>query len=115
MPKGVMWRHEDVFFGAMGGGGTGAAPIEHPEDIAERCVRTPIRCLPACPFMHGTAHWMAFSTLFGGGAVVIPVEHHLDAPALWELIEGEGVNFLVIVGDAFDIRAHDVDKGRRPV
>jgi acyl-CoA synthetase (AMP-forming)/AMP-acid ligase II len=44
---------------------------------------------------------MAFSTLFGGGAVVIPVEHHLDAPALWELIAGEGVNFLVIVGDAF--------------
>ena len=25
MPKGVMWRHEDVFFGAMGGASSGAA------------------------------------------------------------------------------------------
>src|SRR5204862_3424507 len=26
MPKGVMWRHEDVFFGALGGPGGGAKP-----------------------------------------------------------------------------------------
>ena len=30
MPKGVMWRHEDVFFGAMGGAGGGGAPITTP-------------------------------------------------------------------------------------
>ena len=28
MPKGVIWRQEDIFFAAMGGGGWGAAPIE---------------------------------------------------------------------------------------
>ena len=37
------------------------------------------RCVPACPFMHGTAHWMAFSALFTGGTVVIPAEHRFDA------------------------------------
>ena len=51
--------------------------------------------------MHGTAHWMGFSTLFTGGAVVIPAEHHLDALALWRLVEREKANFMVIVGDAF--------------
>jgi acyl-CoA synthetase (AMP-forming)/AMP-acid ligase II len=51
--------------------------------------------------MHGTAHWMAFSTLFGGGSVVIPAEHRLDALKLWELVERERANFMVIVGDAF--------------
>ena len=29
MPKGVLWRQEDIFFAAMGGGGWGAAPISH--------------------------------------------------------------------------------------
>jgi len=77
MPKGVMWRHEDVFFGAMGGAGGGGKPIARPEEIAERCREPRTRCVPACPFMHGTAHWMGFSTLFTGGAVVIPTAHHL--------------------------------------
>jgi fatty-acyl-CoA synthase len=101
MPKGVMWRHEDVFFGAMGGGGGGGAVITTPEEIAERCLVPRTRCVPACPFMHGTAHWMAFSTLFLGGTVVIPTARTLAPVALWELIAREQANFLVIVGDAF--------------
>jgi acyl-CoA synthetase (AMP-forming)/AMP-acid ligase II len=103
MPKGVMWRAEDIFFGAFGGGGGGVGNvITTPESIAESAReggRT--RCLPACPFMHGTAHWMAFSALYTGGCVVISPERHLDPVGLWELIAREQVNFLVIVGDAF--------------
>ena len=64
MPKGVMWRHEDVFFGRWAAASVGGAPITTPEEIAERCVVPRTRCVPACPFMHGTAHWMAFSALF---------------------------------------------------
>ncbi|HTK15738.1 MAG TPA: acyl-CoA synthetase [Acidimicrobiia bacterium] len=101
MPKGVMWRHEDVFFGALGGAGGGGKPITSPEQIAERCTEPRTRCVPACPFMHGTAHWMGFSALYTGGAVVIPAEHHLDALALWRLVERDKANFMVIVGDAF--------------
>jgi acyl-CoA synthetase (AMP-forming)/AMP-acid ligase II len=101
MPKGVMWRHEDLFFGAMGGAGGGAAPITKPEEIEERCRESRTRCVPACPFMHGTAHWMAFSALFIGGTVIIPAERQFDPHALWSLIEREQANFLVIVGDAF--------------
>jgi 3-oxocholest-4-en-26-oate---CoA ligase len=100
MPKGVMWRAEDIFFGALGGGGIGNE-ITYPEEIAERAAEGRTRCLPACPFMHGTAHWMAFSALFTGGCVVISPERHLEPKHLWELIAREQVNFLVIVGDAF--------------
>src|SRR4051812_1424665 len=78
LPKGVMWRQEDVFFGAMGGAGGGGVPISTPEAIAEKCREPRTRCVPACPFMHGTAHWMAFSALFTGGCVVIPGEHRLE-------------------------------------
>ena len=51
--------------------------------------------------MHGTAHWMAFTTLFSGGTVVISTDRRFDPSTLWELIAREHVNFLVIVGDAF--------------
>jgi 3-oxocholest-4-en-26-oate---CoA ligase len=100
MPKGVMWRAEDIFFGALGGGGIGNE-ITYPEEIADRAREGRTRCLPACPFMHGTAHWMAFSALFTGGCVVISPDRHLDPKRLWELVAREQVNFLVIVGDAF--------------
>jgi fatty-acyl-CoA synthase len=100
MPKGVMWRAEDVFFGAFGGGNLGGAPIESPEQVTAS-IDTTRRVLPACPFMHGTAHWMAFATLYSGGCVVISPDRHFEPAALWRLIDEELVSFLVIVGDAF--------------
>jgi acyl-CoA synthetase (AMP-forming)/AMP-acid ligase II len=100
MPKGVMWRHEDIFFGAFGGGGIGNE-VSAPEELADRARDGRTRCLPACPFMHGTAHWMAFLALYAGGTVVISPDHHLDPVELWSLVAREHVNFLVIVGDAF--------------
>ena len=115
MPKGVMWRHVDLFFGAMAGAGGGGAPIRTPEEIADRCREPRQRCVPICPFMHGTAHWMAFSTLFMGGTVVIPAEHHLDPMALWRLVAREQANYIVIVGDAFArplLDALDAPEGR---
>ncbi len=99
MPKGVMWRHEDIFFGAFGGGGLGN-PISTPEAIADRASEGTTRCLPACPFMHGTAHWMAFLTLYTGGTVIVSPDRSMDARRIWELVAAEHVNFLVIVGDA---------------
>ncbi len=101
MPKGVIWRHQDVFFGAMGGAGGGSTPIATPEEISQRCVEGRTRVVPACPFMHGTAHWMALSTLFVGGAVIIDQNRNFNPAALWRLIADEAATFLVIVGDAF--------------
>jgi acyl-CoA synthetase (AMP-forming)/AMP-acid ligase II len=101
MPKGVMWRHEDIFFGAFGGGDFAGNAISSPEGIAEKAQAGRTRCLPACPFMHGTAHWMAFTTLYSGGTVVISPDRRFDPRRLWELVSRERVNFLVIVGDAF--------------
>ncbi len=100
MPKGVLWRAEDIFFGAFGGGGIGNE-ISRPEEIGERALAGATRCLPACPFMHGTAHWMAFNALYTGGTVVISPDRGFDALGLWRLVAAERVNFLVIVGDAF--------------
>lgn len=101
MPKGVMWRAEDIFFGALGGGNPGGGNISAPEQIASSALAGKTRTLPACPFMHGTAHWTAFSTMFTGGTVVISPDRSFDPRALWSLVSNEKVSFLVIVGDAF--------------
>ena len=34
LPKGVLWRQEDIFFAALGGGGFGRPPITTPEELA---------------------------------------------------------------------------------
>ncbi len=100
MPKGVVWRAEDAFFAAFGGGDVGDGPIERPEELARRLDRRS-RCLPLAPFMHGTAHWMALRTLLTGGTVVVSPERGLDPIGAWTLVARERINFLAIVGDAF--------------
>src|SRR5437016_1474772 len=85
MPKGVLWRHEDIFFGALQGGNPGGRGIERPELIVAAARRGGGRTLPACPFMHGTAHWVAFWAFYAGGCVVISPDHHLDPPRLLQL------------------------------
>ena len=116
MPKGVMWRAEDIFFGALGGGNPLGPGIDRPEDISASALKAGgIRCLPACPFMHGTAHWMALQTMFGGGTVVVSLDRRLDPAAVWQLVADERVSFLVIVGDAFArplVDALDANVGR---
>ena len=117
MPKGVMWRHEDIFFGALGGDARRPRRSTTPEEIAERGLERPHPLPARCPFMHGTAHWMAFSTLYSGGTVVISTERSLRSRARsgsWS--PREQVNFLVIVGDAFArplVDALDAPRRRR--
>ncbi len=108
MPKGIVWRHVDLFFAALGGAGNGRTPISSPTDISQRCMHGRIRVVTACPLMHGSAHWMAWSTLLTGGCVVLTDTRHFDAATVFALTVAEQANFIVIVGDAFAIPMVDV-------
>jgi acyl-CoA synthetase (AMP-forming)/AMP-acid ligase II len=101
-PKGVMWRHEDIFFAAMGGGDptTAQGPISRPEELPERVLPVGAVMLLLPPLTHVSAQWGAFSILFGGGTVVLAAPGSLDPPEVWRLVEDERVNVLTIVGDA---------------
>jgi acyl-CoA synthetase (AMP-forming)/AMP-acid ligase II len=102
LPKGVLWRHEDIFFAAMGGGDPFQLGnhITRPEELAERVLRPGLVALPVPPFMHAAAHWLAFAMFFGGGTVVTLPGGRFDAATTWRLVSEERVNILVVVGDA---------------
>ena len=101
-PKGVMWRHEDIFFAALGGGGFGQPPIQTPEEIAGRVWPEDgrVTSLTLAPIMHGAAQWGMCIMLFGGGKVVLYTPHGFDPHEAWALAERERAMTVMVVGDA---------------
>ena len=103
MPKGVLWRQADILVAAMGGRQLGSGD-EWPslEDLLDTAETGGARMMPAPPFMHGAAHWMAFTAFTGGNTVVLPdVVDRFDPRDVLHHIEHSGVNVLLVVGDAF--------------
>lgn len=106
MPKGVMWRAEDLW-GALGYGvNTAANAGEAPPDVKAhvenvRNFGPGTRQMPACPLMHGTGLLTAIGTIAGGGSIVTLPGERFDAAELWSAVEQQQVESLVIVGDAF--------------
>jgi fatty-acyl-CoA synthase len=99
MPKGVLWRQEDIYLSAL----AGASPLVRLDELAERAAkRAPVSSLPTAPFMHGAAHWGAFSVWHSGGTVLVQGNpRHLDPRDVWSTAEREKANIVLIVGDAF--------------
>ncbi|HEX3822903.1 MAG TPA: acyl-CoA synthetase [Mycobacteriales bacterium] len=99
MPKGVMWRQEDLFFAGMGGGEPIGTPVSRPEEVAERAVnRGNLVMFPVAPLMHGAAQlgtWIGF--LQASKVVLI---RRFDPVDVIETAKREGANSLSIVGDA---------------
>ena len=98
MPKGVLWRQEDIFGAAL----TPRSVERNLAALVERAKRKGIRALPAPPFMHGAAHWVAFNMWHVGGTIIVQSNtQRLDPDDIWSTVERERVNALTIVGDAF--------------
>jgi len=105
MPKGVMWRHVDIFFSAMGGGDPDSSkgPIKTPEELTGRISEMEMAALPTPPFMHAAAQWLAMNTLFAGGKLVLPANGEFDPKRILQAVSDEKVILIVIVGDAMAI------------
>jgi 3-oxocholest-4-en-26-oate---CoA ligase len=103
MPKGVMWRQEDIFFAAMGGGGWGAEPITTADALTGRLPagedgRIPM--LVVGPLMHGNAQWAMWNAFMMAGTTVLYTQRHFDPDRILRLIGDEGVVSSALVGDA---------------
>jgi acyl-CoA synthetase (AMP-forming)/AMP-acid ligase II len=101
MPKGVVWRHEDVFF-ALGGGidAMTGTRMERPEQMVEKGLAAggPLTFLPIAPLMHGATQWGVMGQSFTGNRVVLVAK--FDPSEVWSLVEREKVNMVMITGDA---------------
>jgi len=105
MPKGVMWRQDDLF-NVLGSGGQavfGVAPATSVEELAARIPdEVPhFVMMSACPLMHGTGQFSSLITMNLGGTVVTLPSRHFDVDELLSEIERNKVSSLVIVGQAF--------------
>ncbi|MFI0966372.1 acyl-CoA synthetase [Streptomyces sp. NPDC021080] len=100
MPKGVMWRQEDLFFAGLGGGAPTGDPVTKPQELAERVAAggAGITFFPTPPLMHGTSTLTAFIAFNFGQRVVL---HRKFAPEeVLRTIEKEKVTSVSLVGDA---------------
>ena len=85
MPKGVLWRQGDIFPAALGGRelGTGRE-WDGLDEIVDVARNGGAKLMPAAPFMHGAAHWMAFNAFTGGNTLVLPSNTtSLDPADVW--------------------------------
>jgi fatty-acyl-CoA synthase len=116
MPKGVMWRQDDLFsmlnrsslgvrYDLDAGVGGMRATLQVPGFVG----------LPAAPLMHGTGAFIALATLATGGCAVTLASRTFDPVELLDAIEAGRANVVAIVGDAFAkplLRALDAEPGR---
>ena len=98
-PKGVLWRHEDIWR-ALGGGinfVTGEYVRDEWQQSEDGKAGALVR-LAAAPLIHGAAQWATFGALFSGSTVVYVPQ--FDAHEIWKALQANKVQVLTIVGDA---------------
>lgn len=114
-PKGVMWRHEDIYRSLFGGVNyvTGEV-VEGEWDLAKQGAEAaPFIGFPIPPMIHGATQAATFMALFSGRTTVLAPE--FDPDGVWETIEKHKVNMLFFAGDAIArplIDALDTEGGR---
>jgi fatty-acyl-CoA synthase len=116
-PKGVVWRQEDIFFTAIGGGNPGGPPLESPEQLVPAVLAAPNQRIGAFlgagdpgpgefvalslgPLAHASGQWLALGTLLGAGTFVIYDAPSMDMTHVLTLVERERIGMLTLVGDA---------------
>ena len=99
-PKGVMWRHEDIYRVLLGG--TDFATGEFVQDeyahAKQAAAGPPMVRYPIPPMIHGATQSATWMALFAGQTVVLASE--FDAEEVWRAIAKHKVNLLFFTGDA---------------
>ncbi|MGV9315310.1 acyl-CoA synthetase [Streptomyces sp. NPDC003691] len=100
LPKGVMWRQEDLFFSGLGGGAPTGVPVSRPAELAERVAAggDGLSFFPTPPLMHGTSTLTAFIAFNFGQRVVL--HRRFSAEEVLRTVERERISTVSLVGDA---------------
>ena len=99
-PKGVMWRHEDIYRVLFGGTDFATGEFVKDEyDLAKAAAANPpmIR-YPIPPMIHGATQSATWMSIFSGQTTVLAPEFNADE--VWRAIHTHKVNLLFFTGDA---------------
>ena len=99
-PKGVMWRHEDIYRVLLGGTdfATGEFVADEYDHAKQAAAGPPMIRYPIPPMIHGATQSATWMALFSGQTAVLAPE--FDADEVWRMIEKHKVNLLFFTGDA---------------
>jgi 3-oxocholest-4-en-26-oate---CoA ligase len=102
MPKGVLWRNEDLLYGPLGLSRSDGSPITSEDEAVERAVRSSGRALVTPPLMHGSGTWFALGAMYHGRTVVFPDSvDRLQSDDVVATCQREMISRMMVVGDAF--------------
>jgi len=118
MPKGVMWRHDNIFFALAGGidAMTGER-VTSPAELSERARAaaeqgaTGLILFPIPPLMHGAGQMATLRALMSGDTIVLVPK--FDPDAVWDTVVRERVNSITFTGDAMARPLADCLEGRK--
>ena len=99
-PKGVMWRHEDIYRVLFGGTDFATGEFVKDEyDLAKAGAASPpmIR-YPIPPMIHGATQSSTWMSIFSGQTTVLAPEFNADE--VWRTVHEHKVNLLFFTGDA---------------
>lgn len=105
MPRGVMWRHEDLFYAALQGGNPGGEPAPsaaaHVELVHRNGDGTSV--LGAAPLIHGGAQLASWISLMSGGCAGLVTGRGFDPAKVLDVADAGGMNAINMIGDAMAI------------
>ena len=99
-PKGVMWRHADIYRVLFGGTDFATGEfVKDEHDLARAAAANPpmIR-YPIPPMIHGATQSAMWMSIFSGQTTVLAPEFNADE--VWRTIHHHNVNLLFFTGDA---------------
>jgi 3-oxocholest-4-en-26-oate---CoA ligase len=99
-PKGVMWRHEDIYRVLFGGTDfTTGEELKDEYDLAKQAAaNAPMIRYPIPPMIHGATQSATWMAMFAGQTVVLTPEFNADE--VWQTCARHKVNLLFFTGDA---------------
>src|ERR1700726_481577 len=99
-PKGVMWRHEDIYRVLFGGTDFATGEfVKDEHDLAKAAAANPpMTRYPIPPMIHGATQSATWMSIFSGQTTVLAPEFNADE--VWRTIHDHKVNLLFFTGDA---------------
>jgi len=104
MPKGVIWRSEDLFHAAIRRPLPDGSIPDRVEDLLTRhAASAPVPSFTLAPLMHGVAQLSVLSTFSSAGTAVLWTGRRFSAPEILRIAAAERTVSLAMVGDAMAV------------